>query len=556
MLSRLSTTLKLWLLSISFGLLMTAGWVPWPFPFLLLVGFIPILFIEDIVSRQGYRFPSLVLFEHIYAAFFLWNLLTTWWIYRASLAGAALAIFANALLMCLPILLFHQTRKILGGKLGYASLLFYWISFEFLHHQWELTWPWLTLGNGLAPFPILMQWYEFTGVFGGSLWLLATNLLLYLALRRYWRRRRSAAVPARQDLAMHALLILFFVAVPVLLSVWQYTRYQERGTSIDVVVLQPNIDPYQEKYNGLSMDEQLARMLEMSHQAMSPEVDYLVWPETSLQYPIWLHQLGNHEIIAGLRQVLRESYPATTLITGTFAYENYPNGRNATATARQFRNGACCWDVYNSAMQIDTSSAVAIYHKSKLVPGVERMPYPGLFKFLGDYAIELGGTSGSLGTQATRDVFFSLNGVGVAPVICYESVFGDYVADYIRNGAQTIFIITNDGWWGNTPGHVQHLHYASLRAIETRRSIARSANTGISCFINQRGDILQATAYDQPATVRGQVTLNSAQTFYVRYGDLIGRGALIGSLFMLLAWLGRRFLRPRTKPQPQEPAHM
>src|SRR5574343_444659 len=71
----------------------------------------------------------------------------------------------------------------------------------------------------------------------------------------------------------------------------------------------------------------------------------------------------------------------------------------------------------------------------------------------------------------------------LAPAVCYESVYGDFMAKYIRSGAEVICIITNDGWWGNTPGHRQHLAYAKLRAIETRKQIIRSANTGISCFV-------------------------------------------------------------------------
>ena len=92
----------------------------------------------------------------------------------------------------------------------------------------------------------------------------------------------------------------------------------------------------------------------------------------------------------------------------------------------------------------------------------------------------------------------------MAPVICYESVYGEYSTGYIKKGAQAIFIMTNDGWWDNTAGHRQHLYFASLRAIEARRAIARSANTGISAFVNQRGDILQPTRYDEPIAIKTQ----------------------------------------------------
>ena len=104
---------------------------------------------------------------------------------------------------------------------------------------------------------------------------------------------------------------------------------------------------------------------------------------------------------------------------------------------------------------------------------------------------------------------------------------------YVRKGAQLIFIITNDGWWKNTPGYKQHLSFARLRAIETRRSIARSANTGISCFINQRGEISQATEWWVPASIKGNLNANSAITFYVKHGDYIARVAIFMSIVLL-----------------------
>jgi len=175
-------------------------------------------------------------------------------------------------------------------------------------------------------------------------------------------------------------------------------------------------------------------------------------------------------------------------------------------------------------MQIDSTSTIQLYHKSKLVPGVEKMPFPRIFKSLEKFAINMGGSTGSYGIQEERTVFLSReNKVKIAPVICYESAYGEFVSKYIINGANLIFIITNDGWWGNTAGYKQHLDYACLRAIETRRSIARSANTGISCFINQRGDIIEKSEWWTATAMKNNINTNSYLTFYVKYGDYIGR---------------------------------
>jgi apolipoprotein N-acyltransferase len=146
-----------------------------------------------------------------------------------------------------------------------------------------------------------------------------------------------------------------------------------------------------------------------------------------------------------------------------------------------------------------------------------------------------GGSAGGYGKQASPSVFYSQSGVGAAPVICYESIWGEYVADYVQQGAQFIAVITNDAWWGNTAGKDQHLLYAKLRAIETRRWVARSANTGISAFINQRGDIVQKSEWWTSTALKADINLNDELTFYVKHQDYIAFAGCIGSgLFGIL----------------------
>ena len=137
----------------------------------------------------------------------------------------------------------------------------------------------------------------------------------------------------------------------------------------------------------------------------------------------------------------------------------------------------------------------------------------------------------------------------VAPVICYESVYGEFLAGYIRKGAQLIFVITNDGWWGDTPGYRQHFTFSQLRAIESRRSVARSANTGTSAFINQRGEAFQMTPYWEPAVIRQKINANDRITFYVRYGDYIARICAYVSALLLLITISRN-LANRKKRAP------
>lgn len=192
---------------------------------------------------------------------------------------------------------------------------------------------------------------------------------------------------------------------------------------------------------------------------------------------------------------------------------------------------------YNMAIFVGEDYELQKYYKSKLVAGIETFPFkPILEPILGDIMLDLGGTISVKTTQEDRSVFIANDGTKVAPIICYESVYGEYVTGYIKNGADFLAIITNDAWWEETQGHKQHLSLARLRAIETRRDIARSANTGISAFINQKGEITSQTKYNEKTALLGKVSLNQDKTLYVLLGDYIAKIAVLvaGVLLVLL----------------------
>jgi apolipoprotein N-acyltransferase len=148
---------------------------------------------------------------------------------------------------------------------------------------------------------------------------------------------------------------------------------------------------------------------------------------------------------------------------------------------------------------------------------------------------DLGTGNRNYGSQSTVTCFSSSDGSQtVAPLICYESVYGEYVAGLIRKGAGAIFLITNDGWWKNTNGYKHHFYYSSLRAIETRRPLVRCANTGISSFIDIRGRAVQKSGWWKPAVLKGSFVSENRITPYVRYGDYIMRTALVISLLIVI----------------------
>lgn len=507
-------------------------WMAWPaggFAPILFVALFPLLLLEDTVYHQKLGKIKSKLFPYSYLAFFLFNLLNTWWIWYASPFGMFGAVAANALLMTITFQFFHVTRLKFGNGIGYTSLPIYWLAFEYFHLDWDLSWTWLNFGNGFASFINLVQWYEYTGVLGGTLWVILANIFLFHLVQDDAKNQRKIAGT-----------LALIITLPIGVSYLVLNNYEEASNPIEVVIVQPNIDPYNEKFSGNS-DEQLSKILQLAKKQLTQKTELLVLPETALPDGIWNEELEIHPQIERLREFVRH-YPNLKILIGLSYYRFFYPNEKLTKTARIFRGGPGHYDAYNAAMQVSLGKSIPLHFKSKLVPGVEKMPFPAVFGYLDDFAIDLGGTTGSLGYQDSPTVFKSEH-IMAAPVICYESVYGAYVGEYVRKGANVICIMTNDGWWSDTPGYRQHCQYARLRAVEHRRSIARSANTGISCFINQKGELFQPTQWWVPASIKQDIHLNSKLTFYSTYGDVLGRCSFIGAAFFLAITFLGRFLK-------------
>nr|WP_246558625.1 apolipoprotein N-acyltransferase [Hymenobacter piscis] len=524
--------------------LLWAGWPvhPAPLALLLLVAWVPYLLLEERLTQSGAS--GWKVWRYGYLTLVLWNLLTTYWVSFSTLGGGITAVICNALLMSLPLSAFYHTKKRFGPKLGYLALPIYWIAFEQLHLHWFLTWPWLTLGNGFAQANQLVQWYEYTGFLGGSLWIWVVNLCAFGVIRNEELKVKNEALASskeRQRLAFNSSFLIAALAatlLPIGLSYLIGSRYQEKGETAEVLVIQPNVDPFLEKFEGtpnfIPHDQQLTRLLSLTEQNLTPQTRLVLWPETSLDETYFETTIETYPKIQRLRSFLGQ-HPGLDLVTGLTTVGQYgPAKEQASPTAR-FRQDLGYYDLFNAALHLGSATGpLAFYHKSRLVPGVEGVP-----PWLSMFVIDLGGSAGGLGSQPERSVFQAAPPVlRVAPVICYESVYGDFVGEYVAKGATLIGVITNDGWWSDSPGHSQHLQYATLRAIETRRDVARSANTGISAFINQKGEITQQTGWWVQTTSRATVHLNTELTFYVRHGELLGPACQALAILLLLATAG------------------
>lgn len=518
-------------------------WLSWPergFTPLVFIAWVPLFFAEYSFSNVHKMSKGIRMFGNFFLGLFVWNSLTTWWIYNATGAGSIAAIGLNSLFMTVPWFLFYLIKRKHGSGAGYTSLVFFWIAFEYLHLNWEISWPWLTLGNVFAIHPGWIQWYEFTGVLGGTLWVLVINMLLFQLLKNLWYKDLLFRIRTFNVFLITA-IIFVLLAGPLISSLHMYYNHVDEGKPIKVVVLQPNVDPYNEKFNGTGMD-QLAAMLRLASTVIDSTTKFCIAPETALPDGIHEENVGTSPSVKLIKSVISK-YPGLNMITGLTSFRTYHIGEKIPVTARSSGNGSEFYDIFNAAMLINNNDAIEIYHKSRLVPGVEKMPYPKIFGFLEKYSLELGGTSGSLGTQDSRINLVSNDGIAVAPAICYESIYGDFMSGYMRDTAEFIAVITNDGWWGNTPGYRQHMNYARLLAVEFRKSVARSANTGISCFINQRGDIMKQSEWWKEDVLSETILKNNNITFYAKHGDYIGFICAFIAITLLIYLILRRLIQ-------------
>ena len=524
-----------WLgLSTLSGILLSVGFPPIPLTIMMFVGFVPLLMIEKEIADESPTPSKRLLLRYAYNAFVIWNILTTWWVGNTAFVAGIVAIWLNALFMCIPILLFHQTKNKVP-RVAYAAFVAYWLSFELLHLNWEISWVWLNLGNAFAEFPSWVQWYEYTGTFGGSLWILLANVLLFKALSPYFYKKEKPQTKA--IVKASALVIL-----PILASFVLYFTYTEKGEGIEVIVGQPNYEPHFEKFT-INKNVRDQQVLDLAMNNITPETEYFILPETVFN-SVDEDKPQSNKTIKRFQKVLNK-FPKVKIVSGASAYnilkDNEANTPSTRTTYEKDGSIRMRYEGLNAAVQLQKDQPIQFYRKSKFVPGAELLPYKSIFFFLEPLVDKLDGSMEGLGTQPYRTNFSSTTAT-VAPVICYESVFGAYHTEYIRNrknalGADFIAIMTNDGWWDNTAGHKQHLAFASLRAIETRRDIARSANTGISAFINQRGDIISQTKYNERTTLKDTVHLNKEITFYTLWKDLIARLALFTAMILLLQTL-------------------
>ncbi len=514
------------ILALLTGGLLTAAWPTWGIASLIFIGLVPLLLIENRIA-QG---KNDRMFWLSFLAFFVWNVATTWWVWNATPA-AILAWILNALFMTIVFQVFHLTKKkVCNNPWGNFFLIPYWMAFELLTYWWSIKWPWLNLGHAFSTQHEWIQWYEYTGVAGGTLWILLVNILITNIIL-YFKSKETK--PLLISIGAEVAIIL----VPILISTRIYKHYEDQGVDTEVVVVQQNCDPWNEQFDSQFYDQVIQNNINLSLPLVTPNTRFVVSSESAIQEGIWLQEVDKVKAVNTLRDYVKR-FPQLAFVIGGTTYEWVPKGMEDDFPAREAGLNRYYY-CHNSALLIDT---VRMQHrnKSQLTPAVEAIPE--WMGFLKNYSLTMGIARGTLKTDPESKVM-EFSGHKVAVPICYESAFGEYVSSFCKKGADLLFVITNDGWWGDTPGYKQHFEFSKLRAIENRRCVARSTNTGRSGFFNQRGDVLQQTQYWVPDAIRATLKANTKVTFYAKHGDYLSRIAVYLTFVLLITWGAMSLIR-------------
>lgn len=296
-------------LALASGLLLGVPWSVPPLFFLIFVAWVPLLQLEEEARHNANLYT---IFNYSFVSFLLWNILASWWVGQVQWVGAILIILANSLLQALVFWSISRIRTSLKIPL-LVPFLFIWMGYEHFHQSWDLAWPWLNLGNALATAPKLIQWYEFAGVRGGTLWIILTNLAAWKVWDTY-RKRGLGSIAY----VVAGTLLLFFV--PSIASYQIYHNFREKGETVDAALIQPNLDPYTEKFVPKKQDQHLKEFFRIADSILDDETLYLFGPETLIVQQI---DEKNPSASPHYRQLLdfRKKYPKLNFLLGIHSYQ-------------------------------------------------------------------------------------------------------------------------------------------------------------------------------------------------------------------------------------------
>lgn len=481
-----------WAVSVTAGILLGLSFPPINLTFLCFPAFILLFYLAgkcDSYKQVAY---------YSYAGFVVWNLITTYWLMMASAIAGIAAILANSVLMTIPLVMAKYFQDKQKSPLFIALLqASAWVGYEFLHHHWDLSWPWLAIGNAWSNAIGMIQYISVTGHLGISFWVLLTSAIAWQAIKSQQKK-----------------LAYIAVAVFLVFPAWSFLNFDQEDAAdqtdiVEVAIIQPNHDSYQE-FGGMSgINEVLDSLFVLADKVRTPDTKLIIWPENAIDAVIRMNSYTSQRVADSARAW------NTSFLIGTSFLKTYPEDTDELVRG-VYQNQP--YNIYNASMYVYPDGTREIYEKANLVPIVERVPFIGFLNTIDIFGwIDWGRIQGfGKGIKANA---LTTEQLATSGLVCYDSVYPTWVREFVKNDVSFITIITNDGWWGNTSGHHQHFAYARLRAIEFDRWITRSANNGISGIIAPNGMVLKKTEYWTRTAFTYQIPNKETRSFYARFGN-------------------------------------
>lgn len=488
--------------------------------FISFLAFIPLLFAAQ--KALSFKKSYLSFCLQLLIMLFVFYLLAGSWVLKAANLGFLIGILVVIpfLVLVPPYIFFIKRNKAFAPVYFIAA----WMAAEFIQSYYPLGTPFYNLGNNPGVAPALIQWYEYTGSAGGSLWILAVNFLIYKVIFKIVNRKKVKPVIL--------VTLLSVLLIPMIISVVIFKTYKEKGKVVKVMVVHPATDCYNMKYKT-DIYELMNYYLDVIKSGLNEEIKYVVLPETAVTNGGWLHELEKNLVLDHFNLETIE-YPDLSLVTGAVTYEAIDGvekikGYDKIPHIKYSERYKTCYFTYNTALQVEKKRKVQFRTKQELVPFQEYTPYPSILPRVMPVGIDFQFSA----REKNQNIFKSAANNKVSAIICYESVYGKLYSEYSREGAEAFFEILNEGWYENTKGSQQFLNISVIRAIENRKDIARSSNMGISCFINQKGEVSNKIEGKKAGKIIEDMHFRKQGTFYSRIGDYLSIISLIVMIFLI-----------------------
>jgi apolipoprotein N-acyltransferase len=534
------------------GMLLALSFPPLPFYQLAFIAFVPFLYSIEmgVLPKRKYLL--------VYISFILYHYASNWWISSWQensdpylfWSGFAVAL-VNPLFFILPFIIFFFIRKRAGSGTAMWLFPFIWIIIEWARTLGDIAYPWLTIGYTQSYNPYYIQFADITGVWGISFAIIMINVIITQILirikfsdRSIYKAKRIFSIPG---IKLRLGLLFAFILIPFIYGIVMFQKYDQpsvQDKKLKIGIIQPNINPW-EKWKSSTLDQVYLHLrLQDSLIQTNKDLDLTLWSETSVHY-INLNFNSRHDF-SFLQDYINRSN--VSLLTGFADIELLEKGKPLSPTAKKIGGKDETWyDSYNSALilnpQVNGYRDPQIYHKMKLTPFGETIPYIEIFSFLRPY-LEWGVGISSWrkgGTQFNLTYDNHSTTADIGSIICIESIFPDFVRGFTDKGADMLVVITNDAWYDHTPGPEQHFCIAQMRAIENRRYIARCANTGVSGFITAAGRAYSRLEQYKSYAVADYVYLKKGKSIYVILGDwLPALSAILVGFFILKMLIYRK----------------